>query len=106
MDFSLQVYTIEPEPMYRNMIEKFIETNGLHGKITVLHKYADQVTEDDLDGRKVSWNIRNNDTGMRIFQNFPDLRGHSRGNPRSGLLFIGGGGGGGVISSLSTYFKY
>ena len=33
---------------------------------------------------------------MRFFRNFPDLRGHSRGNPRSGLIFMGGGGGGGV----------
>ena len=30
--------------------------------------------------------------GMRFFRNFPDLRGHSRGNPRSGLIFMGGGG--------------
>ena len=29
------------------------------------------------------------------FRNFYDLRGHSRGNPRSGLIFMGGGGGGG-----------
>ena len=29
-------------------------------------------------------------TGMRLFRNFPDLRGHSRGNPRSGLIFMGG----------------
>ena len=35
-------------------------------------------------------------TGMRFFLNFTDLRGHSRGNPRSGLIFMGGGGGGGV----------
>ena len=28
------------------------------------------------------------------FRNFPDLRGHSRGNPRSDLIFMGGGGGG------------
>ena len=26
------------------------------------------------------------------FRNFADLRGHSRGNPRSGLIFMGGGG--------------
>ena len=26
------------------------------------------------------------------FRNFDDLRGHSRGNPRSGLIFMGGGG--------------
>ena len=26
------------------------------------------------------------------FRNFSDLRGHSRGNPRSGLIFMGGGG--------------
>ena len=26
------------------------------------------------------------------FRNFPDLTGHSRGNPRSGLIFMGGGG--------------
>ena len=37
--------------------------------------------------------------GMRFFRNFPefrnfaDLRGHSRGNPRSGLIFMRGGGG-------------
>ena len=36
---------------------------------------------------------------MRFFRNFPefrnfaDLRGRSRGNPRSGLIFMGGGGG-------------
>ena len=30
--------------------------------------------------------------GMRFFQNFTDLRGHSRENPRSGLIFMGGGG--------------
>ena len=39
-------------------------------------------------------------SGMRFFRNFPEfrnfsnLRGHSRGNPRSGLIFMGGGGGG------------
>ena len=39
-------------------------------------------------------------TGMRFFRNFPefrnfaDFRGHSRGNPRSGLIFMGGGWGG------------
>ena len=27
------------------------------------------------------------------FRNFPDLGSHSRGNPRSGLIFMGGGGG-------------
>ena len=31
-------------------------------------------------------------TGMRFFRNFLDLRGHSRGNPGSGLIFIGEGG--------------
>ena len=42
---------------------------------------------------------------MRFFRNFPefrnfyDLRGHSRGNPRSGLIFMGGGGGGMVVNS-------
>ena len=54
------------------------------------------------------------------FRNFLDLRGHSRGNPRSGLIFMGGGGVpycvcsltvsnvgmARLISSLSTYFKY
>ena len=34
---------------------------------------------------------------MRFFRNFTDLGGHSRGNPRSGLIFMGGGGGGGNI---------
>ena len=28
---------------------------------------------------------------MRFFRNFPDLRGHSCGNPRSGLILMGGG---------------
>ena len=32
-------------------------------------------------------------TGMRFFRNFQDLRGHSRGNRRSDLIFMGGGGG-------------
>ena len=55
------------------------------------------------------------------FRNFPDLRGHSRGNHRSGLIFMGGGEGTiycvcsltvsnvgttQTISSLSTYFIY
>ena len=41
-----------------------------------------------------------NKTGMRFFRNFPefqnfhDLRGHYRGTPRFGLIFMGGGGGG------------
>ena len=30
-------------------------------------------------------------SGMRFFRIFPGLRGHSRGNPRSGLIFRGGG---------------
>ena len=30
---------------------------------------------------------------MRFFRNFTDLKGHSRGNPRSGLIFMRGGGG-------------
>ena len=29
---------------------------------------------------------------MRFFRSFPELRGHSRGNPRSGLIFMVGGG--------------
>ena len=29
-------------------------------------------------------------SGMRFFRNFLDLRSHSRGNPRSGLIFMGG----------------
>ena len=37
---------------------------------------------------------------MRLFRNFADLRGHSRGTPRSGLIFMGGGGGGGTILCL------
>ena len=40
------------------------------------------------------------------FQNFHDLRGHSRGNCRSDLIFMGGGGGGGgtiySVCSLSV----
>ena len=36
-------------------------------------------------------------TGMRFFRNFHDLRGHSRGNPRSDLIFMGGGGGGSLV---------
>ena len=31
---------------------------------------------------------------MRLFRICPDLRGHSRGNPRSGLIFMGGEGSG------------
>ena len=43
-----------------------------------------------------------NISGMRFFRNFPDFRkfhdlgGHSRGNRRSGLIFLGHVGGGGV----------
>ena len=32
------------------------------------------------------------------FRNFHDLRGHSRGNRRSDLIFMGGGGGGTIYS--------
>ena len=47
------------------------------------------------------------DPGMRFFRNFPeirnfhDLRGHSRGNRRSDLIFMGGGGGGTIYSVCS-----
>ena len=45
--------------------------------------------------------------GMRFFRNFPefrnflDLGGHSRGNPRSGLIFMGGGGGYHILCVLA-----
>ena len=35
------------------------------------------------------------------FRNFYDLRGHSRGNPRSGLIFMGGGGGRGLVGTIN-----
>ena len=36
------------------------------------------------------------------FRNFYDLRGHSRGDPRSGLIFMGGGGGGrGLVGTIN-----
>ena len=38
---------------------------------------------------------------MRFFRNFADLRGHSRGNPRFGLIFMGGGGGGTILCLLA-----
>ena len=61
-----------------------------------------------LGANKLSLNIAKTKymAGMRFFRNFPefrnfaDLRGHSRGNPRSGLIFMGGGGGGGTILCL------
>ena len=37
------------------------------------------------------------------FRNFTDLRGHSRGNPRSGVIFMGGGGVVGTINCV--YFE-
>ena len=40
-------------------------------------------------------------TGMRFFRNFADRRGHFRGNPRSGLIFMGGGGGGTILCLLA-----
>ena len=43
-----------------------------------------------LMGRPINF-LMNLYTGMRFFRNFLDLRGHSRGNPRSGLIFIGEG---------------
>ena len=50
---------------------------------------------------------------MRFFRNFHDLRGHSRGNPRSGLIFMGGGGGGTIfcvclltVSNAGTHALY
>ena len=39
---------------------------------------------------------------MRFFRNFPDLKGHSRGNPRSGLIFMGGGGG--VVGTINCVY--
>ena len=41
---------------------------------------------------------------MRFFRNFSDLKGHSRGNLRSGLIFMGGGGGVGVGCELVVLF--
>ena len=46
---------------------------------------------------KYLWSNRHRMTFIRHenfpeFQNFYDLRGHSRGNPRSGLIVMGGGG--------------
>ena len=39
------------------------------------------------------------------FRKCPDLRGHSRGNPRSGLIFMGGGGGGGgVVGTINCVY--
>ena len=38
------------------------------------------------------------------FRNFPDHRGHSCGNPRSGLIFMGGGGGVVVGTIHCVYF--
>ena len=40
---------------------------------------------------------------MRFFQNFPDLRGHPRRNPRSGLIVMGGGGGGTLYCVLERH---
>ena len=39
---------------------------------------------------------------MRFFRNFHDLRGHSRGNRRSDLIFMGGGGTIYSVCSLSV----
>ena len=44
------------------------------------------------DNSDCSENISMLYTGMRFFRNFPDLRGHSHGNPRSNLIFMGVGG--------------
>ena len=38
------------------------------------------------------------------FRNFYDLRGHSRGNPRSGLIFMGGGGGRELVGTISCVY--
>ena len=49
-------------------------------------------------------------SGMRFFRNFPefrnfyDLRGHSRGYPRSGLIFMGGGGGRELVGTISCVY--
>ena len=40
--------------------------------------------------------------GMRFFRNFHDLRGHSCGNRRSNLIFMGGGGTIYSVCSLSV----
>ena len=47
------MYSIEPESMYKTMIEKFIQANQLEKQITVINKHIDHITTDDLDGRKV-----------------------------------------------------
>ena len=45
---------------------------------------------------------------MRFFRNFPefrifpDLRGHSRGNPRCGLIFMGGEGG--IVGTINCVY--
>ena len=38
------------------------------------------------------------------FRNFPDLGGHSRGNPRSGLIFMGGGGCRGFVRNINCVY--
>ena len=48
-----QVYTIETQPMMARMIEKYIARNKLKSRVKVLDKSPDNITEKDLDGRKV-----------------------------------------------------
>ncbi|KAI0213029.1 Protein arginine N-methyltransferase 7 [Lamellibrachia satsuma] len=47
------VYTIETQPMMARMIEKYIACNKLKSRVKVLDKSPHNITEKDLDGRKV-----------------------------------------------------
>ena len=59
----------------------------------------DQIVNDIKVSPIDKFHLKTYKSGMRFFRNFPefrnfqDLRGHSRGNRRSDLIFMGGGGG-------------
>ena len=55
--FTLQVFAVEPQRMCGQMIQNYVNHNGLASKVKVIAKKSDNITAEDLDHMKVSWAI-------------------------------------------------
>ena len=53
--FVPQVFAVEPQRMCGQMIQNYINHNGLANKVKVIAKKSDNITAEDLDHMKVGW---------------------------------------------------
>ena len=51
----MQVYSLEPQPMCRKMIDHYLEENHMRHRVTVLNKSAEEVLPEDFNDQKVLW---------------------------------------------------